>query len=242
MSIKRLNLLKRFALENNLDLLETGTDGTRWFAEVQAQNGAKSRFTLPKKEGDIRGDLNEQGRIKRFAQNNVATMTLPSVPPATEGDVQVTVRRKLAVVMASTGLPAADPQPPAPPPPPTAMEQKPVPQGVDSVLDKKEPTRRLRRLTQAQFYQLIKLLEDTDTMKFYSHDELAKHCTAKLGIEIAETSTKDACKLLGKTTQYQHNRQNGVTKADSTNVVARCLVQLFEHLGEPVPEELKELV
>ncbi len=240
MSIKRLNLLKRFALENNLDLLETGTDGTRWFAEVQAQNGAKSRFTLPKKEGDIRGDLNEQSRIKRFAQNNVATMTLPSIPPATEGDVQVTVRRKLAVVMASTGEPA---QPPAPPPPATAMERGPVPEGVDSALDKKSPVRRLRRLTQAQFYQLIKLLEQTDTLKFFSHDELAKHCSKELGIEIAETSTKDACKLLGKVTQYQQTRlQPGAKPHDHTAIVARCLVQLFEHLGETVPEELKGLV
>jgi len=241
MSIKRLNLLKRFALENNLDLLETGTDGTRWFAEVQAQNGAKSRFTLPKKEGDIRGDLNEQSRIKRFAQNNVATMTLPSVPAASENDVQVTVRRKLAIVMAATGEPPA--QPPAAPPPATAMERGPVPEGVDSVLDKKEPVRRLRRLTQAQFYALIKLLEQIDTMKFYSHDDLAKHCSKELGIEIAETSTKDACKLLGKTTQYQHNRlQPGPKPHEHTAIVARCLVQLFEHLGEAVPNELKELV
>lgn len=264
MSIKRLNILKRFIGENNLELVECGTADTRWFAIARAKNGNTQKFNLSKKEGDIRGDLNEAARIKRFAQYNDVAVEVPgvnhnplitvantlSVPVMDKGRkvlravVPMTPEQQMANALAEEEArnnhePQKQEQPVTQDP--KTEEQKPAEEQPKKAGGQPQQN----RLTQVKFYQMTKVMEPLDTTKFDGMPALAEHMTKLLGFRVNKSNVEDALKILGKTTKQQQARLDNASKpakvATTVQTLARCLVTLFEHLGEPVPPELRKI-
>lgn len=237
MSVKRFNNLKRVVLDNGLDILDAGTDGTRWYVVAQAKNGETSRFTFSKKEGDLRGDLNESARIKRFATGNGPQPDLPEIQQPTEKDVNVTVKRKMRLVSQET---PPEPVVAAPAPTPSPEPEKPASEAASR--------QRNQRLDRQQFYKLTKLVEPMDTLQFATLDALAKHASEQLGFVVNKSSAADVLEALGKMTAAQHTlhhpkgRAKAKPEGGAIMVLAKSLCTLFEHLGEPVPEELRGLL
>lgn len=236
MSIKRLNMLRRVISDSGLTLVDSGADGVRWYAIAQAPNGETQRFSFSKKEGDLRGDLNESSKIKRFANgNNVITADL-SMPNNTNPDVSVTVKKKMHLVPQNeavetpptTSAPTAPPEPEKPASAPPAAPAKAA----------------QNRLHRAEFYKLTKLIEPLDTLTFATLDALAQHATAQLGFPVNKSSVADALDAMGKMTQAQNNLHNPKQKVSggAIAVLARSLCALYEHLGETAPDDLKRLV
>lgn len=242
MSVKRLTLLKRFIAENDLELIDHGTEGTRWYANVRARNGQTAKFTMPKKEGDIRGDLNESARIKRFAVANNGTPDLTGVPETTEKDIEVVVRRKLTMVDLKTGNQETLDKAAAQLDAPTPLASTAAPP-AEAASPPAKPKRTIARVTQAQFYKLVEFIKPVDTLKFFDHQALADFCTEQLGFPVARTSVREALEILGKTTQYQQQRADASHRNEAQVVtIAKALCGLFEHLGEKVPEDLRRII
>lgn len=236
MNMKRLALLKRVVDQSQLELVAGGRDGARIYAVVQAQNGKTLRVSLTYREGDIRGDLNETARIKRFArENNI--QDIPTIQSLTTEDI--TMPRKLKAVDSTTPEALAKVS--------ESGEQLTLSPELEAAA---APARnaskkgvRINRMTQAQFYALVEFIKTLDPLTFANNDVLAKHAAQALDLKVSDSSIAEALKILGKSTRYAMSRGEGKTRAlTAINILARSLVALFEHLGEQVPADLRKLV
>lgn len=93
MSQSRLRDLVRMVKETELEVVQHYSKSNRVCVDVRAANGVERSFSLSLRPGDVRGDLNEQGKIRRFARENTPT------PPAVEIPAPVvTVKPKRSIV------------------------------------------------------------------------------------------------------------------------------------------------
>jgi len=231
MTPKRIDLLRKVVEDSNLDLVDAGKDGARLYAVMRAMNGQTLRVSIGGKSGDMRSDLNETARIKRFAKaNNVAQIDLPLNAPVTQSlteDDTMANHRKLP--------PAETPEVNEPLVLTPELEKAAAPGGRKGV--------RINRMTQSQFYLLVEFIKPLDTLQFATAVALAKHASKELVLPVSESSVLEALKLLDKTTRYMASRVDGHHKTSSAiSTLARNLVALFEHLGEQVPADLRRLV
>ena len=96
MSHARMRLLRDMVLDAGLEIVSTGTKNNRVAIEAKAPNGLTRTFQLSTSSRiDPRGDMNEHGRIKRFARENPAPGAAPQhdedeMPKATPAAQELT--------------------------------------------------------------------------------------------------------------------------------------------------------
>lgn len=69
----RTKTLINMARGTDSEVLRQYMKQNRVCIDVRAVNGVEQTFCISNKQGDLRGDLNEQARLKRFAKNNAPT-------------------------------------------------------------------------------------------------------------------------------------------------------------------------
>lgn len=104
-------------------------------------------------------------------------------------------------------------------------------------------TRKLaRKLTMAESHKLFEWLRTIDTTTFTLTSQVASEANAKagLGVLVSDTTVNEAMKVLGlKMKDRRSEAKRGYTQA--APIIARALVQLMDKMGEPVPDELREI-
>jgi hypothetical protein len=93
MSQSRTRTLVNMVKDAELEVVQHYSKAGRVCVDVRAPNGVERMFAISLRPGDARGDLNEQGKIRRFARENTPT------PPAVEIPAPVvTVKQKRSIM------------------------------------------------------------------------------------------------------------------------------------------------
>lgn len=80
----RTKTLINMARGTDSEVLRQYMKQNRVCIDVRAANGVEQTFCIPNKQGDLRGDMNEQARIKRFAKINGTVCETVETKPVTE--------------------------------------------------------------------------------------------------------------------------------------------------------------
>lgn len=78
MSQSRTRDLVNMVKDAELEVVQHYSKAGRVCVDVRAPNGVERTFAISLRPGDVRGDLNEQSKIRRFARENTP------IPPAVE--------------------------------------------------------------------------------------------------------------------------------------------------------------
>lgn len=97
-------------------------------------------------------------------------------------------------------------------------------------------------LTFQQKYQATQVLEKfiKDGVTTLRREDLAKEVSRQTGLDVSVHSLDALVKAMGAT--YCNARRRGDQDRRPTSILARCIKQLFEKLGEPVPDELFDVL
>ncbi|ACR14994.1 hypothetical protein BcepIL02_gp01 [Burkholderia phage BcepIL02] len=93
MSRSRIRNLVEMVKDAELEVVRHYSKDGRVCVDVRAPNGVERAFAISLRPGDVRGDLNEQSKIRRFARENTP------IPPAVDIPAPVvTVKQKRSIV------------------------------------------------------------------------------------------------------------------------------------------------
>ncbi|CAN7543738.1 hypothetical protein LJR130_003834 [Variovorax sp. LjRoot130] len=198
--------------------------------EGMAPNGREQTFSLSNgSTSDVRGDLNESSRMKRFAKAN------PKVePPKTALGLALTqakviesprVRRRITI----------DLEPPPPPPqleltapPPAPVQPPPVPAPMTA------PAKTINKISQISFFKLCTWLQTADLKEAHSYQWIADRASPVVGVTVSPSTVREAYTATG----VELPERLRAPAVEPHVYVARELAAFMRKLGENPSEEL----
>lgn len=173
-----------------LTLIRTYQAKARLCADVRAPNGVEMTFSLSTgSRSDVRGDLNEQAKMKRFARLNPAASQSPEQIAQREADLVALPapavvhkpRRRLAPVTTPVRRAITPPAPPI---------------TTSTITMSKAPTTNVvEDFTPRQFYLLCEWLKAQKLPLIPSFDALAMLASQHFGMPASEATIKEAIAL-----------------------------------------------
>ncbi|WP_109479127.1 hypothetical protein [Paraburkholderia sp. C35] len=163
--------LVQMAKAVGLDVIKHYQKDSRIFVDTRAANGVTRAFNITKSPNDIRGDVNERARMKRFVNENPA----PTAPtPETPKRKTLTVKKADSTPISPDAAPA-----PAAAPVSTAAQE----------------------LTQKEFYRLCSFVEQGEGPAQYSSLEAyAMRVSGVMGQTVSEDAIREAMDVTGTAT------------------------------------------
>jgi hypothetical protein len=204
-----------------LEILRCYTAKSRLCADVRAPNGVESTFPLSNgSRQDVRGDLNELARMKRFSRANPSAVLTPAI--------QIPVRRRVVKL-----VPDAATTPPAPISiaEPAITMTKPTPPVAPA------KTAPMQDLSPTQFYLLCIWLKALDLKLLPSFEAFAMVASQKFAMPVSEVTLKEALKAT-EIAEPEHWSPTTVPHL----IVAFELVAFMKSLGTEPPASLVSML
>jgi hypothetical protein len=228
-----LNLIEDAGRDFPLEIVERVEKNGRILVELRAGNGAVRQFSVSNtSRNDVRGDLNEKARMKRFARDNAPRTEPPASAEAVASPVttkpepaQIVVPKTRATLTMKNAPKTAHATTEHAPSRTLDMSAKSAPAT--------ESTPASRELTPKEFYKLCSYITDYEGPD--AHDDIdvfAMVCTRWLGQSVSVEAVREALDATGVAEPKHWTKQD-----DPHIVVARELATIMRELGrEPSPQ------
>ncbi|GER16732.1 hypothetical protein [Variovorax boronicumulans] len=235
---KRTRDITTMAEVAGLVLLRTYSSKARLCADARAPNGVEMTFSLSTgTRSDVRGDLNEQAKMKRFARLNPAPVPSPTeiaaraIERAAKPSVEV-IRKRTRVTAVPAPLAAAPITAPVASQPPSPPSLSTMTTKIDTPANNP-----VRDFTPAEFYRLCEWLKAQDLKLLPSFDALVLVASQKFGQPVSEATLKEAI-----TVTERVEPEHWSPPTDPTVILADALATFMRSLGVEPPKTLMTLL
>lgn len=121
-------------------------------------------------------------------------------------------------------------------------QQKSLSSKIKTMATTSTDTRKLAmKLTMAESYKLLEYIKALDTEQFFLTSQVTDdvNTNAGLAVRVTDKIVGDTIKALDK--KLKDRREGKRSYVQAAPVIARVLVQLMEKMGEPVPDDLRDI-